>query len=149
MSEYILPNGCTLLECLMLSPDMLESLPKVPVPVPALRALISVMAAGLPFDEAFYAETYPDLAAARDDGRIPDLHKHFIELGYIEGRLGSKPEVDEKFYRKMYPDVAAAIAKGSMKSGFEHYVRAGAVEGRFISEAHMRAVKRWEQILGK
>jgi hypothetical protein len=149
MSEYTLPNGRTLLECLTLNPDMLQALPKVPVPARALRALISVLAADLPFDEDFYAATYPDLAAARDDGRIPDLHKHFVELGYLEGRLGAQPQVDEKFYRNMYPDVAAAIAKGTMKSALEHYVRAGAVEGRFASETHMRVCRRWEQILGR
>ena len=143
-----LPNGRVLLDTLMLTPEMLHSLPKVPVPVPALRALLSVLVAQLPFDENFYAATYPDLAQAKQSGSIADLRTHFLEHGYLEGRLGAKPEIDEKFYREMYPDVAIGISRGEMHSAADHYVRAGAAEGRFANPAQMRACRQWQEILG-
>src|SRR5580765_6492892 len=120
-----LPNGKALLETLMLTPEMLRSLQKVPVPVAALRALLSLLIAGLPFDEEFYARTYPDLAAARGSGSIADLGKHFREHGYLEGRLGAPPAVDEEFYKETYPDVAMAISSGDIRSALDHYMMAG------------------------
>jgi len=149
MSLGTLPNGRVLLAAMMLTPDMLQSLPKVPVPVPALRKLLGVLVAALPFDEAFYTAAYPDLAKARDAGVIADLRTHFIEHGYFEGRLGTKPEVDANFYTKMYPDVARAIGNGEVKSALDHYIQAGAAEGRFASAADMQATRHWEQLLGR
>jgi hypothetical protein len=148
MSEITLPNGRILLATMMLTPDMLRSLPKVPVPVPALRKLLGVLISALPFDEEFYATAYPDLAKARDSGAIADLRTHFIEHGYFEGRVGADPRIDEEFYRKMYPDVALAIANGDVESGLDHYVRAGAAEGRFANPDDMHTSKQWQQLLG-
>ena len=149
MSLGTLPNGRILLATLTLTPDMLRALPKVPVPVPALRKLLGVVVAASPFDEDFYATAYPDLAKARDSGAIKDLRTHFVEHGYFEGRLGSKPHVDDKFYLRMYPDVALAIANGEVESAYDHYMRAGAAEGRFASRADMQVCKHWEQLLGR
>ena len=144
-----LPNGRVLLEALMLTPEMLGSLPKVPVPVPALRALLSLLSSALPFDEEFYARTYPDLAKARDSGSIADLRMHFQQHGYLEGRLGAEPPVDENFYKATYPDVAIGIAGGEMQSALDHYIRAGASEGRFANPADEQARRVWLEILGQ
>ena len=149
MSSGTLPNGRMLLATMMLTPDMLRSLPKVPVSVPALRKLLGVLVSALPFDEDFYATAYPDLAKARDSGAIADLRTHFVEHGYFEGRLGTKPYVDDAFYKRMYPDIALAIANGKIDSALDHYIRTGAAEGRFASPADMQACKHWEQLLGR
>jgi hypothetical protein len=143
------PNGRVLLDALMITPEMMRSLPKVPVPVRALRALLSILVATLPFDEEFYATTYPDLAKARDAGSIADLRMHFLEHGYLEGRLGAKPQVDEDFYRETYPDVAKAIASRKMRSALEHYVTAGASEGRVANPGDLQARRVWLDILGQ
>jgi hypothetical protein len=142
-----LPNGRILLDALMLTPEMLRALPRAPVPGPALRALLRVLIARLPFDAAFYAATYPDLAQAKESGAIEDLREHFLEHGYLEGRLGAAPEIDEDFYREMYPDVAAGIARGDIRSASEHYIGAGAGEGRFANAAQMQACRQWQEIL--
>ena len=144
-----LPNGKALLETLMLTPEMLRSLQKVPVPVPALRALLSLLIAALPFDEEFYAGTYPDLAQARESGSIADLGKHFREHGYLEGRLGAQPAIDEDFYKATYPDVAMAISRGDIRSALDHYIMAGASEGRAANAAEMQAHRAWLEILGR
>jgi hypothetical protein len=144
----MLPNGKMLLQAMTLSPEMLRALPRVPVPVPALRALLRVLISALPFDEAFYAATYPDLAKARQSGAVADLRTHFLEHGYLEGRLGAKPDVDERFYREAYPDVVLAIAKGEFKSLLDHYIRAGVAEGRFANLADKQACAYWQDLLG-
>ena len=64
-----------LLDALMITPGKLRAFQKVPVPVPALRALLSLAIAALPFDEESYTGTYPDLADARDSGSVADLRK--------------------------------------------------------------------------
>jgi hypothetical protein len=143
-----LPNGRILLDALMLTPEMLRLLPKVPIPAAALRALLQVLIARLPFDEDFYMTTYPDLAQASKAGSIANLRAHFLEHGYLEGRLGAEPEVDEDFYKEMYPDVAAGIARGEILSASDHYIRAGAAEGRFANPVQMQACRQWQEILG-
>jgi hypothetical protein len=144
-----LPNGRILLDALMLTPEMLRTLPKVPIPVTALRALLRALISRVPFDENFYATTYPDLAQAREAGAIADLRAHFLEHGYLEGRLGAEPEVEEEFYKEMYPDVAAGIARGEIRSASDHYVRAGAAEGRFANPAQMQVCLRWQEDFGR
>jgi hypothetical protein len=144
-----LPNGRVLLEALMITPDMLRSLPKVPVPVPALRALLSLLISTLPFDEEFYARTYPDLATAKDAGLITDLRMHFQRHGYLEGRLGSEPWVDENFYNEMYPDIALAVSRGEMPSALDHYIAAGAAEGRVPNRTDLQTRRMWLEILGE
>jgi hypothetical protein len=102
----------------------------------------------LPFDEEFYASTYPDLAAARDARSIADLRMHFLQHGYLEGRLGAEPDVDENFYKKTYPDVAIAISRGEVRSAVDHYVKAGAAEGRAANPMDLQARRIWLEILG-
>ena len=142
-----LPNGRVLLDALLLTPEMLRLLPKVPVPSAALRALLRTLVAEMPFDEGFYAATYPDLAAAKSSGAIDDLRAHFLDHGYLEGRLGAPPEIDEAFYRQMYPDVAAGIDRGEVASARDHYISSGAAEGRFANRRHMQSCRHWQEVL--
>jgi Glycosyltransferase 61 len=83
------------------------------------------------FDQKFYLERYPDVAAARVDPFI-----HFIQFGIDEGRLPCVTEgppdrptmkellgFDAKFYQQTYPDIKEAP--------FEHFLAYGMRERRF------------------
>ncbi|WP_264712101.1 hypothetical protein [Limobrevibacterium gyesilva] len=112
-----------------------------------LRFLLQTMVADSPFSEEFYLETYPDIAEAYAAGQIPDLKRHYVELGFFEGRMGAPAPVDEAYYTSLYKDVAAAVQRGDVKSGAEHYQRSGASEGR-IPNAQLKAlVESWAAVL--
>jgi hypothetical protein len=146
-----IPNGRFLIESIGLSQDRLDASikTKVGVPTQLLKELLRIMASTLPFDLDFYLSTYPDVREAHDAGQIADPRTHFIEQGYIEGRLGSKPNIDEDYYRNAYPDVKAAIDAGELKSALEHYSRAGVFEARFPNSESVANIKRWLAILGR
>jgi hypothetical protein len=147
--ENSLPNARLLLDALAVSPERLKAAGKAAVPLPVLRALLSAAVASQPFNEEFYLSTYSDVSAAHKAGQIEDLRSHFIASGFLEGRLGAKPDVDEGFYRKTYPDVAVAISKGEVASGYEHFVTAGAWEGRSPNAASQRSMKYWQDVFAK
>jgi hypothetical protein len=142
-----LPNGRVLLSGMMLTSERLRSGTKAAVSVQVLRAILTAAITRLPFDESFYLATYPDIREAHSAGRINDLHEHFIEDGYLEGRLGTDPVVDEDFYREAYPDVASAMDSGKVASAFDHYITAGCFEGRYANEAEMASIKPWLELL--
>jgi len=144
--DYSLPHARVLLEAMLLTPERLKGGTKAAVTLPILRAILAAATAGMPFDREFYLATYGDVADACRSGQIRDPHAHFIEVGYIEGRQGTKPNVDETFYRKTYPDVAAAIGKGDIKSAYDHYLSTGAAEGRFPNEAYVEHIKYWHEL---
>jgi len=147
-TDITLPsNGRVLLDALMITVDMVRSLPKVPLSAPALRTLLDLFVSTLAFDEDFYMTRYPDVAEEMAAGLIASPHMHFRRSGYFEGRIGAPPEVDELFYKETYPDVAVALANGQIKSGFDHYLEVGATEGRLASAHQMEALSRWEGIL--
>ncbi|MPW20604.1 hypothetical protein GCT13_27920 [Paraburkholderia sp. CNPSo 3157] len=71
------------------------------------------------FDEAFYRETYPDVARAGIDPL-----KHYVAWGGKEGRR-PHPSFDPQWYTTQYPDV--------LQSGIHplvHYLTIGRKEGR-------------------
>ena len=142
-----LPNGRVLLAGMMLTRERLRTGIKAAISVPVLRAILTAAIAQLPFDEDFYLATYPDIKDAYHAGRITDLHEHFVEDGYLEGRLGTMPEFDVEFYTSTYPDVADALASGDLTSAFEHYVRAGCYEGRCANLAEMENIQPWMDLL--
>lgn len=141
------PHINLLLRALGTGRDDLGGRATVAVPAPVLRKLLAALVAAQPFDAAFYLGQYPDLAEAHRAGRITDLHRHFVEVGYLEGRVGSLPEVDEEFYTRVYPDVAQAIARGDVPSATEHFLRAGMAEGRVPAAAQLDAVDGWFKVL--
>lgn len=140
---YRLPNGKQLLDRLSLTQERLLAGTKIALPIPVLRLILTAAIAGLPFDRQFYLSAYPDIRDAFNSGEMPDVHRHFIETGYFEGRLACMPEVDEEFYKKTYPDVAAAIASGKMRSALDHYFLTGAAEGRHPNEHYAEASTFW------
>jgi hypothetical protein len=144
--EYV-PHIDQLLQALRINRERLNSKSKIAIDAKLLRMLLQALVTTLPFDEEFYAATYPDIGAAKTAGQIPDLHKHFIELGYFEGRTGAPPAVDEAFYLGVYKDIEAAVQRGDVASAQEHYLRSGAAEGRVPSESLKPAVDSWTVVL--
>jgi hypothetical protein len=136
-----------LLQALRISRDRLDSRSKVAVDPRLLIHIIRQIARSLPFDEAFYLTTYDDVAQAHGVGTIGDLHAHFIEVGFFEGRLGADPEVDSRYYLATYPDVGRAIAGGAIGSADDHYLQRGAAEGRAPNPTLAPAVERWMAVL--
>ena len=80
-------------------------------------------------DESSYRQTYPDVAAAIDQGIFASAYEHFALHGLTEGRNPSS-YFDETYYRDHNPDVTAAIATGAVHSGFQHYLLWGQQEQR-------------------
>ena len=141
------PHIEQILAALHISHGRLDGHSKVAVDVRLLRAVLQAVAARLPFDEAFYLTTYPDVAEAHRQGAIADPHQHYIERGFFEGRLGIAPEVDEAFYTARYKDVAKAVARGDVVSAAMHYQTSGIAEGRVPNAATQPVVDYWAAIL--
>lgn len=142
-----IPHIDLLLQALRISRDRLGSKSKIAIDAKLLKMLIQTMVANAPFSEEFYKQNYPDLAAAQTAGQIPDLHQHFVETGFFEGRFGAPPPVDEAYYTSTYKDVGQAVLKGDVVSGTEHYLRSGAAEGRVPNEEIRADLEAWMLVL--
>ena len=145
-SAYI-PHIDLLLQALRINRDRLNSKSKVAIDAKLLKTLLQTMVANAPFSEEFYKQNYPDLAQANARGQIPDLHQHFVETGFFEGRFGAPPPLDEAFYTSTNKDVGQAVLKGDVASGMEHYMRSGASEGRVPNEAIRAELEAWMAVL--
>ena len=55
----------------------------------ALKQAIRPLLALVRFDAEAYAAAYADLRRAREQGKLPDLHSHWLKSGYFEGRIGA------------------------------------------------------------
>jgi hypothetical protein len=81
------------------------------------------------FDEHYYLQKYPDIAAAVAKGIFATGYDHYVRYGQFEGRNPS-PLWDDQYYLQSNPDVAAAVAEHVIGSGFMHYYLYGQYEGR-------------------
>lgn len=81
------------------------------------------------FDEIYYLNHNPDIAAAVEAGGLETGYDHFIEFGWREGRNPSAL-YSETLYLEKNPDVAAAVAEGSFNSGLDHFLHFGHGEER-------------------
>ncbi len=142
-----LPHIDLLLQSMRINRDRLNSRSKIAVDAKLLRTLLQRIVMQLPFSAEFYETTYPDIGEAAAAGKIPDLHRHFVETGFFEGRLGCAVEVDEEFYTGLYKDVALAVQRGDVVSGADHYMRSGAAEGRIPNPALKPEIDVWTGIL--
>lgn len=145
-SDYF-PHMDLLLQAMRIDRDRLNGRGKVAIDARLLRRLIQCAIERLPFSADFYLRTYPDIAAAAAGGQITDLHRHYVDTGYFEGRMGAPPGVDEARYRAAYQDVAEAIAEGRFASAGEHYMASGAAEGRVPAEPLAGVVGQWMALL--
>ncbi|MBR3104932.1 MAG: hypothetical protein IKH46_14055 [Lachnospiraceae bacterium] len=79
------------------------------------------------FDAAYYADKYPDVAAAC--GNDEDLlFAHFVNCGMAEGRQGNA-EFDVQAYKANYADLQAAFGD-DLTQYYMHYMNGGKAEGR-------------------
>ena len=136
-----------LLQALRINRARLNSKSKIAIDAKLLRGLIQAAVARVPFSDEFYLRTYPDIAEAHAAGTIPDVHRHYVEAGFFEGRLGTPPPVDEAFYMSYYKDVGLAVTRGDIPSATEHYLRQGAAEGRIPNRQLKPEVDFWISIL--
>src|SRR5690348_7143677 len=81
-----------------------------------ILSIIKMLLLGIPIDEKWYLNKYPDVAEAVSAGTFKSGKHHFVEEGYFEGRQPGMVEVDQNWYLKKYPDIAEGIAKGEIKS---------------------------------
>ena len=110
-----------------------------------LRLLLQQLGRMQPFDPEFYAETYPDIEAARLSGIVADLHEHFVTSGFIEGRLPSEPPFDPVWYAQYYPDLSQVIAAHDVVGLRNHFITSGLAEGRAGTAATLPAAESWQQ----
>jgi hypothetical protein len=140
--EY-LPHVDLFLRALRINRERLSSKSKIAIDAKLLRHLLQALVAEAPFSGEFYLENNPDVAAAHAQGQITDLHAHYVDQGYFEGRPGAPPPVNEAFYAATYRDVAEAVQRGDVKSGAEHYMRSGAAEARLPNPEIKGAIESW------
>ncbi len=85
------------------------------------------------FDESFYLQSHPDVAAAVENKAFETAIAHFIEYGQFEGR---DPSVffNAQYYLQQNPDVAAAVqdTAGTQNplTAIAHFIKSGQFEGR-------------------
>jgi hypothetical protein len=97
--------------------------------VTTLLATRTVTSQNSLFDEHYYLETNPDVAAAVKAGEFATGYDHYIEFGQFEGRNPS-PYWSEPFYLEENPDVATAVHAGLVSSGFMQFYNFGQFENR-------------------
>ena len=137
-------SGAAVMRCLGIVPnDLAEGMVTVSVQPEGLRRLLMEIARQQPFDIEFYAETYPDIEAARLAGMVGDLHVHYCETGFFEGRLPCAPPFDPDWYAAYYPDLASVFAPGDVAGLWNHFISAGLAEGRAGTEATLAQASRW------
>lgn len=130
-----------------ISRERLNSQAKVAIDIRIVRALLLNLARYVPFEESYYLAQNSDIASAYAAGTITDLHEHFAEAGFFEGRVGAPSPVDEAFYAAEYGDIEPGIRRGDIVSAADHYQRSGAAEGRIPNAAMRLEISRWNSLL--
>ena len=92
--------------------------------------LLRMMIAAIEVNEEWYLREYEDIAQAIRDGSVESAKQHFMDDGYLEGRLPFPMPVDERWYLEENPDVAESVRKGVVRSGEQHFAEDGYREGR-------------------
>jgi ELWxxDGT repeat protein len=84
---------------------------------------------GLLFDDRWYLNAYPDVAAAVKSGAVSSGLDHFLNAGDAEGR-NPNAFFNTAFYLDKNPDVEAAVKAGTIRSGWDHFRAVGMKEQR-------------------
>lgn len=88
------------------------------------------------FNEKWYLEKYPDVAAAVESGHV-EAFQHYALHGVNESRAPG-PLFDAELYLARNPDVEAAVSDGLFSSAAEHFLMYGQYEYRDHSpEIHL------------
>ncbi|MEB3340818.1 SGNH/GDSL hydrolase family protein [Okeania sp.] len=80
------------------------------------------------FDEQFYLENNPEVAAGVANGTIGDAFSHFIEVGQFEDRDPSAI-FNTDFYLATNPDIATVVEQNIL-TPTEHFINFGQLEQR-------------------
>ncbi|NER79306.1 MAG: hypothetical protein F6K42_06920, partial [Leptolyngbya sp. SIO1D8] len=90
------------------------------------------------FDENYYLNQNPDVAAAVSHGAFQSGYDHFVRFGLSEGR---NPSVlyNQDFYLAAHSDVARAVDVGFFDSGLTHFLNFGHRENRNPSDLFNQA----------
>ncbi len=114
------------------------------IKVDFLLKIISEIAKFQKFDETYYSENYRDIEGARLSGVVPSLHSHFVETGYLEGRLPYEIPFDADWYYSHYVDLADVYAAHDAVGLRQHFVNTGHLEGRAGTAATLSEAERWQ-----
>jgi hypothetical protein len=79
------------------------------------------------FDEAFYLQTYQDVAAVVRKGGFGSGREHYVHCGFREDRHGFS--FDQFWYSTAYPSAALEVGQGEFADLRHHYVEVGAARG--------------------
>ncbi|MDE2006444.1 MAG: hypothetical protein KGI51_07755 [Rhodospirillales bacterium] len=93
-------------------------------------ALIRLMLHGIDVNEQWYLRANDDVADALARGAIASAREHFVNDGYLEGRMPFPMRVNEAWYLQQNPDVAEGIRTGGVESAQAHFEDSGYREGR-------------------
>jgi hypothetical protein len=124
----VTPSYATLINRKLLIPS-----PKAPytaVEINFFQEVMSRVIANIRVDETWYLQTYPDIAAAVQEGKIPNARNHYCRHGYYEHRLPYQITIDDPWYRAQYQDVDHAVATGIFPNAQFHFDEIGFREGR-------------------
>lgn len=132
----------------------------------AVLATPQTMSDGQLFDPEFYAQTYPDVAAAFGTDAAA-LYQHYVACGKTEGRLpyadssaGASTSIgptiqtmpdggrfDPTYYASQNPDVVAAVGTDAAAL-YQHYLNSGKSEGRLPYANADTNTTRWKATVG-
>ncbi|PHR81061.1 MAG: hypothetical protein COA64_03130 [Henriciella sp.] len=100
------------------------------------KSLIEALLRNVEFDEDWYLESYPDVRQGLEKGVIESLHRHYLRLGYYEGRLPGLKSLDLEKYEELNPDIlrgAGEMDEAQKKEMLKnHFVEYGYKEGRRV-----------------
>jgi hypothetical protein len=113
------------------------------------RTMIGIVAKSTGFDPVWYRQEYPDVAEGIGRGDFADELDHFVQFGYMEGRMPCWMAVDEYWYRDAYPDVDDAVIDGRHPDGDHHFNEIGFLEGRVPDAASEDTIVRWRNAVAQ
>lgn len=119
----------------------------VSIPSEFFKALMRCVIAQGFFDERWYLETYPDVEAAIQNGKISNALEHYTTAGYYEDRSPGPCFVDRNWYERYYGDLSRALNDGTIADSAEHFHQTGYFEGRAATADQLAAVASWRRIL--
>lgn len=125
-------NGAVTLNNLGLSGGGTDTASNVELLVFANRVLLADTPQQLgahAFDEAFYLNQNPDVAAAVAAGQLASGQQHYTLWGASEAR-SPNALFSEAWYLQQNHDVAQAVDTGVLASGYQHYLWQGWMEHR-------------------
>ncbi len=141
------PHFEAFLDNIGITRDEFEASMSVSVPVGLLKMLLRIVVATGDFNKTGYLVENADIAAAVHAQDLNPL-RHYIEFGFLEGRIGACPAVDEAWYRATYPDIDAAVVRGDLRSATEHFFVRGAAEGRAPNPRYLGDAQQWKVAFG-